>query len=236
APQVGNRFPIIFSDGSPISGMFADLPTGSTIPFNGVELDITFVRGNVTLTAIAILPLDLLSFTGEARNKTNLLTWTTANAEDFSHFVVQRSPDGRGPWSVLAQPDLQASGEHEYIDELPLPSAYYRLKMIDLDGTFSYSEVIFLEHFSGEDAGAMQVYPNPSTGRFSVDFTKVNLPSGREGELCLVDLHGRQIWARKISGDQPTLPVALSQPGGGVYLLTLVTDDGRAFKQRVVIR
>ncbi|MEM6772034.1 MAG: HYR domain-containing protein, partial [Bacteroidota bacterium] len=118
----------------------------------------------VTLTANVILPLDLLSFTGEARDKSNLLTWTTANAEDFSHFEVERSANGQGPWSVLAQPDLQASGEHEYIDETPLPSAYYRLKMIDLDGTFVSSNVVYLENQSGEDAGAMRVYPNPNTG------------------------------------------------------------------------
>ncbi|MEM9836903.1 MAG: HYR domain-containing protein, partial [Bacteroidota bacterium] len=187
----------------------------------------------VILTASVILPLDLLSFTGEARDKNNHLFWTTANEEDFSHFELERSADGRGPWSVLAQPDLQASGEHEYVDQAPLPAAYYRLKMVDLDGTYSYSNVVYLENFSGEDAGAMKVYPNPSTGQFTVDLTEVLLSAGGQGELRLVDLHGREIWTRKVSLNQA---IELSHPRSGVYLLVLVTDDGRALTGRIVIR
>jgi len=147
------------------------------------------------------------------------LTWTTANAEDFSHFELQRSPNGRGPWSVLAQPVLQTSGVHGYTDQSPLPSAYYRLKMVDLDGTFTYSEVVFLENYSGADAGAMKVYPNPSTGRFTVDLTGVGLFARAEGELRLVDLHGRVVWTRQVSTDQPTLPIELANARTGVYLL-----------------
>ena len=105
--------------------------------------------------------------------------------------------------------------------------------MIDLDGTFSYSKVVYLENNSGGNAGAMEVYPNPSDGRFTVDLTKVGLPSGGKGELRLLDLQGRQIWSRRVSMDQA---IELSHPRNGVYLLALVTDDGYAFTQRILIR
>ncbi|MEM6772422.1 MAG: T9SS type A sorting domain-containing protein, partial [Bacteroidota bacterium] len=240
-PEAGDEFVIMERlSAADVTGTFAGLPEGGTTIFNGAELTITYVGGDgddVVLTATAILPLDLLSFTGEARDKHNLLTWTTANEEDFSHFEIERSTDGRGPWSVLAQPDLQASGIHEYVDQSPIPTAYYRLKMIDLDGTFTYSEVVYVEQFSGANAGAMKVYPNPSTGRFTVDLTEVDRSAtGGGGELRLVDMRGREIWAQHISTDQQTMAVALARPRAGVYLLTMVTCGGEQHTRRIVIR
>ncbi|MEM6770560.1 MAG: hypothetical protein AAF597_08265, partial [Bacteroidota bacterium] len=109
-PSVGDDF-IIHDTGlfAVITGNYNGLPDGGTLLFNGAILEIEYGSTSsptfpITLTAISILPLDLLSFTGEARDKTNLLSWTTANEVDFSHFEVERSPDGRGPWSVLAEP------------------------------------------------------------------------------------------------------------------------------------
>ncbi|MEM1216962.1 MAG: HYR domain-containing protein, partial [Bacteroidota bacterium] len=98
----------------------------------------------VTLTVIAVLPLDLLSFTGEARHKINLLAWTTANEEDFNHFEVERSPDGNA-WNFIGEvprsSPREGPGERAYVFEDEGISAYYRLKMVDLDGTFTYSDV-----------------------------------------------------------------------------------------------
>ncbi|MEM9930073.1 MAG: T9SS type A sorting domain-containing protein, partial [Bacteroidota bacterium] len=237
-PEAGDEFVIMERlSAANITGTFAGLPEGGTTIFNGAELTITYVGGDgddVVLTATAILPLDLLSFTGEAREKSNFLTWTTANEEDFSHFEVERSADVIVPWSVLAQPDLKASGEHEYIDESPLSAAYYRLKMVDLDGTFTYSEVVYLEHLFSENAGAMQVFPNPSEGQFIVEVS-IPLQTEHKQTLELRDLHGRILWQYTISsGDtrlQPTLPNLAS----GVYLLVYRAGDQRS-TQRLVIR
>ncbi|MEM6773041.1 MAG: hypothetical protein AAF597_20865, partial [Bacteroidota bacterium] len=136
-PQLGDTFVIAREAFSGINNGFAGLRNGNTLVFNGVELEASYeanidiAEDQIVLRVVSILPLDLLSFTGEARDKTNFLTWMTANEEDFGNFEVERSPDGRGPWSVLAQLDLQASGVHEYIDESPLSVAYYRLKMCE---------------------------------------------------------------------------------------------------------
>jgi len=189
-PAINDVFTIVRNDAdSDIVGIFAGLPEGSLINFNNSLLEISYNNGrDVTLTAVAILPLDLLSFTGEARDKTNLLNWTTANEEDFSHFEVERSlplNPQRGnsalTWEYLGEVAPLSSGEGPgerfYTFEDDAITAYYRLKLIDLDGTFSYSEVVYLENNSGGNAGAMKVYPNPSTGRFTVDLSEANLPA-----------------------------------------------------------
>ncbi|MEM9930974.1 MAG: T9SS type A sorting domain-containing protein, partial [Bacteroidota bacterium] len=138
---------------------------------------------------------------------------------------VERSVDGQGPWSVLAQPDLQASGEHKFIDEVPLPTAYYRLKLIDLDGTFTYSEVVYVEQFFGANAGSMKVYPNPSSGRFTVDLTEIDRSAGEEGELRLVDGTGRMVWSAAVPAGQRELRMDASNSPSGMFILAYIKDD-----------
>ncbi|MEM9261510.1 MAG: hypothetical protein AAGA62_17855, partial [Bacteroidota bacterium] len=219
APAADDVFIIGINNGSTnIEGAFQNLPEGTILEFNDASLQISYNNGgDITLTAVAILPLDLLAFTGEARDKTNLLTWRTANEEDFSHFEIERSTNGTS-WAYLGevaplspgppQEDAQRTGPGErsygFEDVLPLPTAYYRLKMIDLDGTFAYSELVYLENNLGANAGTLLVYPNPSTGHFTVDLSKANFPADRGGELRLVDLHGREIWTQQVSANQPT--------------------------------
>ncbi|MEM1358130.1 MAG: T9SS type A sorting domain-containing protein [Bacteroidota bacterium] len=193
--------------------------------------------GSVSVYSFAAaLPVELRSFRGEIRDKHNLLTWATASEDDFSHFEVERSYDGREPWSILAQSDLQASRVYEYTDQAPLSSAYYRLKMVDLDGTFTYSELVFLENKSGADAGAMRAYPNPNAGLFTVDLSEIDLSAAEECELRLVDLHGRTVWSAPVPSDVRQVSVALPHPPAGVYLLNIWTEKGQIFTQRVVIR
>ncbi|MEL7162348.1 MAG: T9SS type A sorting domain-containing protein, partial [Bacteroidota bacterium] len=170
--------------------------------------------------------------------------WTTANEEDFSHFEVERSVDGLGPWLGLDTSDEPLhvvpgmhpmSQTYSFTDHSPLPTAYYRLKMIDLDGTFSYSEVIVLENSSGAAAGAMLVYPNPSTGRFTVDLSGVIRSAEQPDELRLVDMHGRTVWSATADARQP-FSVDLPQAVPGVYLLVLATPNSNTFSQRIIIR
>ncbi|MEM9526940.1 MAG: hypothetical protein AAGA31_10045, partial [Bacteroidota bacterium] len=71
-PADGDVFVILQrSSSSSVSGTFAGLPEEAIIVFNNSLLQINYNNGSgVTLTAVAVLPLDLLSFTGEAREKT----------------------------------------------------------------------------------------------------------------------------------------------------------------------
>lgn len=127
------------------------------------------------------------------------------------------------------------SQTYYFTDQSPLPSAYYRLKMVDLDGTFSYSEVVFLENNSSAAAGAMRVYPNPSDGRFTVGLSGVSRSADQLGKLCLVDLYGREVVAQAVTPGQFVTTIELNRPKAGVYLLSLVIDGEHTLTQRIVI-
>ena len=110
------------------------------------------------------LPIKLLSFSGEKIGLTNLLNWVTATEVNASHFEIQKSVDGVGFDSIGI---LVAAGESydpvEYSFEDNKPNStfnYYRLKMIDKDGEYEYSNVIFLENDLNSIDYAF--YPNPT--------------------------------------------------------------------------
>jgi len=170
--------------------------------FYWVEFELDFSQwGNVarfTLTNAAALPLDLLSFTGERRDKVNDLNWTTANEEGFSHFMVERSAGDFSAWEELgavagAREEIASSGSYTFTDASPLTDNYYRLKMVDLDGSFSYSHIVQLG--GPASANTLRVFPNPTDGAFSVALPQLDDPLN----LALYSIHGTRVRAQKIA-------------------------------------
>jgi hypothetical protein len=107
----------------------------------------------------AVLPIKLLHFGGNYQNNAAILNWKIENQINFSHFVVEKSLDGR-VFNSLAN---TKSTNYKDIDLNSASVCYYRLKMVDNDGTFSYSNIISV-HIRGKNV--VGVFPNPSRGIF----------------------------------------------------------------------
>jgi len=253
-PQIGDVFTICSSGGTAPTGNFVGLPEGATVVLNGTLLTISYQDGagnDVVLTATAVLPLDLLVFTGERHDKVNDLRWTTANEEGFSHFTVQRSSAEAGAspnssadrWEVLgavagagqgqgAETPLspgEGLGERSYTftDTAPLTDNFYRLKMVDLDGSFSYSHIVRL---GGPTQATLRVFPNPTDGALTAALPQVDGPLN----LALYTIHGTRVRAQKIAPGTTNLTVEDGlRPG--VYLL-VVEASGERWTERVVVR
>jgi Secretion system C-terminal sorting domain len=137
-----------------------------------------------------VLPLTLLHFTGKATEKGSELSWKTANEKNFSHFEVERSshlaPSGgtlSGKFERIGEVKGNKGENYEFIDAYAPTggqvASYYRLKMVDLDGTSAYSKVIFigLQDFPGfKNLGSLKAivgnfYPNPTQGKAQIDIT-----------------------------------------------------------------
>ena len=183
-----------------------------------------------TVVSGTALPVTLLSFTGEVAGKTNLLDWVTANEEDFSHFEVERSSDGNA-WQFLGEVagagQVEGAGEYGYVDDNPPASAYYRLRMVDPDGSFAFSPVVYLER---EDQPKLSVFPNPNSGNFTLTLPQATEPL----HLAIYTVHGTCVRAQKITQGMQNLTVneSLSQ---GAYLLIVRAEDGQHWAQRVVV-
>lgn len=120
-------------------------------------------------TAVAPLPVTLVSFTAAAvPNRTVRLDWKTASEFNNAYFEVQRSLDGQ-QFTVLSQ--VQGRGtsgqasSYSFTDAAPGDAAtcYYRLRQVDLDGSFSFSPVRTVVLAAGDSLVQLAVAPNPTT-------------------------------------------------------------------------
>jgi len=113
---------------------------------------------NVIVNQNCILPIYLSSFTGENEGRLNNLYWITQQEINSSHFEIEKSKDGFN-FNKIDVINATNSNPYHFIDENSfVGNNYYRLKMVDLDGTYSYSPIIVL--FSDYSID-YKVYPNP---------------------------------------------------------------------------
>ncbi|MDQ6843545.1 MAG: PKD domain-containing protein, partial [Bacteroidota bacterium] len=113
------------------------------------------------------LPLNLLSFSGSVQNQQVSLLWQTTNETNMKGFDIERMSDSS--WNKIGfvpVSALQAATNYYRLNDLdPLKGLnYYRLKIIDIDGKFVYSNIISFELWPAQNQ-AYQNFPNPfSTG------------------------------------------------------------------------
>ncbi len=122
------------------------------------------------------LPLTLLEFNGRKVANASLLHWTTANEFNIQHFEIERATEN-GLFETIGT--VKATGlthkqeSYQFIDETPHPEMnYYRLRMIEADGKYSYSSVALVWFGSAIKAqGDIHCIQNPFTGllRFKID-------------------------------------------------------------------
>ncbi len=118
----------------------------------------------VWYTHTSTLPVRLLSFTGENNNGFAALQWTTTNEWDFSHFEVEKSV--ASDFKVIGR--VAFSGEtagsistYAFSDPEPLSAVtYYRLAMVDFNGSIEFSPVIALQ--AKARPFEVSIYPNPA--------------------------------------------------------------------------
>ncbi len=175
------------------------------------------------------LPVTLTAFQAIAHEQSALLTWSTSEEVNFSHFEIQRSADGR-LWQRVGEVAAAGLGDaplaYRYSDVQPLPGlSYYRLKMIDLDGTYVYSDIRSVVSRAAP-ALHLEVYPNPASDRVSLT------TSGAVSEIRLRDLSGRLL--RKISSYEKEKGIPVSGLGAGVVLVEVRYADGTVKVGRVV--
>jgi len=175
------------------------------------------------------LPLTLLSFTAVKSGIYGLLQWSTTNDNGVNRFIIQKSSDGTRFTdldSLPAAADSNTIHSYRYTDTHLLPGInYYRLRMRDVDGHFTYSPVRTLD---GSGSAQISVYPNPVLdGNLYVSST-VNCRF-----LRLTDVSGKILLQKPVQGFNQALFVGTISRG--IYLLIVDTDTGSTV-QKVFIK
>ncbi|NII27321.1 T9SS type A sorting domain-containing protein [Pseudoflavitalea sp. X16] len=192
-----------------------------------ISFAVTGFSGFFVHTGSFALPLRLLQFSGTQSGKGNLLQWTTAAEEGTAFFDIQRSADGINfttVGQVAASGTTTGNKNYRYTDNVGNTGQtvfYYRLKMIDHNGRYTYSTIVKLEHVYPELL--VKVLQNPFRRQLQADITS---PQVQEGVITLTDMNGRLVMQQKVvlpKGNTIIDIPGVQRPGAGTYVLTLVT-------------
>ncbi len=135
------------------------------------------------------LPIALVSFYGNIENKSIKLNWQTSEEKQASHFEIEKSNDSRN-WQILTTKNANGlASNYEVLDEKPFfGNNYYRLKMIDKDGKYKYSEI---KQFFWKDAKVLYtIYPNPVKNKLFIK--EINGLENNE-KIQIVNISGKLI-------------------------------------------
>ncbi|MBS1617064.1 MAG: hypothetical protein JST76_00990 [Bacteroidetes bacterium] len=188
------------------------------------------------------LPVKLEYFTAEKKDERSaIVKWATASEINNDHFEVERSADAQQWTRIGTVPGAGNSNDHlDYSldDNDPLPGInYYRLKQVDYDGQYEYSDIAEVE-FSGEEgihsATVMTIYPNPlPTGR-PLHIALAG-PSDQIKTILIHTALGQQVYRNDpAAGEGYTLPGLTFS--AGTYIVTVLTTTNESFTAQIVIQ
>ena len=174
-----------------------------------------------------VFPVELIDFRAEMEGRRVRLSWITASELNNDYFDVERSVDGLS-FEVIGRETgagtTQDIQEYEFIDNNPLShTLHYRLRQVDYDGAFTYSQVVQVEG-SIQVAATVKVYPNPVANELHVDNVR--------GTMQLYTLAGQLLHEYRLERYENVLDV--SGLDRGYYFAVIVDEDGNRSSRRIV--
>jgi photosystem II stability/assembly factor-like uncharacterized protein len=132
-------------------------------------------------TDSTIIPVELSGFTAVSKNRKVELNWTTVTELNNSGFEIQRSNDKTDFEKIGFVPGYGTTTEkhfYSFLDDKTISGKYYyRLKQIDFDGSYKYSDIIETEVNQEFNYSLEQNYPNPFNPSTKIKFTIPTPPS-----------------------------------------------------------
>ena len=201
----------------------------TAFPINGISLDpdnnsinisnIPSFSQLVITSAVSLLPLQLLSFTGSLIKGDAALQWQTTNEVNVDRLNLERKLPGENGFSRLANITAKngSSNDYTFFDKrLPGGTTWYRLKIIDKDGRIGYSNIITIFN----KTNAISLFPNPAK-----DVINVVVPANKKGVASIIAVDGKTVKSN-INIVQNNNTINVSALPHGFYILKIETADG----------
>ena len=141
------------------------------------------------------IPVELAAFTAQVSGDVVTIQWITASETNNQGFSLERKPTAAESWTELGF--IQGRGTtteqtvYTYSDKLDQPGSFsYRLKQLDFDGTFTYSNVIFIDAVKPDKYELSQNYPNPFNPSTTIKFA---LPELSQVTLTIFSTLGEKV-------------------------------------------
>jgi hypothetical protein len=172
------------------------------------------------------VPVTLVSFYGYLENSGVLLNWETVNEINIKNYEIEYSTDGNNFNTIYTT--MPKGGSSNYYAATLVPEwpsdniIYFRLKIINLDGTFTYSYIIKVSN-NGQSASVSSLYPNPAANSVIIAIGNNNLLNTK---VVLTDMNGEILKSFIIQS--PEFSLDISSYSSGMYFIKL--SDGELLK------
>lgn len=219
-----------------------DLTFSTCIAFGTCPGESVFTNGAPGLTSTSTtpmpvpLPVELSSFTGWNESKMNVLEWETLSEENSSYFEIQKSAnaeDFERIGNVNAAGNSANPITYDFDDMNPFfGNNYYRLKIVDLDGTYEYSEVILIK---AEGKATVKGFPNPFTNNISFELVA---PISGIVQISLYDITGKQVLylEREVASGLSNQDLKLDNLTEGTYIAKVLLPGSSEYLTTKIIK
>jgi len=194
---------------------------------------------NFTYTAPhnVTLPVNLKSFDAKLSSGKAELKWTSGIESMFSHYIIERSLDGKNYSDVSL---IFATGKYgtdatynfaEDLSNLPSGLVYYRLKLVDRNGAFKYSQVRILKLNSKNTGVTISTYPNPVQSEL-----RITIPEEWQAKRVVYDMfssNGRMVKRLVNDHASQTETLQMADVFPGTYVIRLSSGSESAVQQIV---
>ena len=182
----------------------------------------------VPFPSCGILPVKLVSFSGDAKGTVNILNWKTSEEVNLQQFELQRSADGLNfvTISTIQTQAVNSNGQtYSATDEFPISgNNFYRLKLVDKDGRFEYSATTNVRS-EGKKLSVSGMYPNPVRNILKINLqAELNLST----QIQITDAAGKTVFSQSFSVQkgQSTIQIDAQKFHSGLYMLQLKSSNG----------
>jgi hypothetical protein len=185
------------------------------------------------------LPVELLFINAKANKLDAIVRWSTASEYNSRGFAIERSFDG----TTFTEIDFVKSAgnskstlqySYQNVDVFTqTPLVYYRLKQVDVDGSYTYSEVVSVKQ-AASNTEQVVVYPNPIISDVTVELE--TLKAGK-AEIMITDITGKIIDKTTVEVNQGFNKYTLNQTQGlthGLYMITIVQNGQTIYNNKFV--
>ena len=179
----------------------------------------------------ASLPVRFISITASVvDNTSSMVKWVVATPTvNSDKFEVEYSADGRN-WSSIGIVKISNANQSNYRflhTNIPAGNLYYRIREIDIDGAYVYSNIVLLRNKN--TSNSFVIFPNPAN-----NYITISAPANSAGktQIILYDAVGRQLSAAIMS--DYTEEINTADFPNGAYVLKII-NNGTATTQKVLI-
>lgn len=178
----------------------------------------------------SLLPVTFTSFSATMVNNTALIAWTTQQEYNSDRFIIEKSNDGIN-WNVLTSvPAAQTSNSpknYSSTDVQVQAVNYYRLKEVDLDGSYQFSKVVKIT-IAEKNSFAVKIFPNPVTSTATI---AASSDTNKTIHIKIISSNGTQVkeMTKQLYAGTNNIDIpAVNTFANGMYTIVISNNENTA--------